>query len=187
MTSSADSEWNNWPGRPSYLVAMLEMCQYAARPDRTRVNLTAGGSLRVSLDPTRYQSEAVLRTPNYPSEPEIALRAEPQSGGRAVELHWPEVDQVGVYELLLTRANGGQERRLLSAHLDSRESNLASCTEAELRRSAPQIDFEFVNHVAVLAEKSDEALREFWPALLIGVVALLMVEQSLACWFGRVS
>ncbi len=187
MTSSADSEWNNWPGRPSYLVAMLEMCQYAARPDRTRVNLTAGGSLRVPLDPSRYQSEAVLRTPNYPSEPEIALRGEPQDEGRAIELHWPEVDQVGVYELLLTRANGGQERRLLSAHLDSRESNLASCTEAELRRSAPQIDFEFVDDVAVLAAKSDETLREFWPALLIGVVALLMVEQSLACWFGRVS
>ncbi len=187
MASSADSEWNNWPGRPSYLVAMLEMCQYAARPDRTRLNLTAGGSLRVSLDPTRYQSEAVLRTPNYPSDPEIGLRAAPEAGGRAIELRWPEVDQVGVYELLLTRANSGQERRLLSAHLESRESNLASCTEAELRRSAPQIGFEFVNDVAVLAAKSDEALREFWPALLIGVVALLMVEQSLACWFGRVS
>ena len=187
MASSADSEWNNWPGRPSYLVAMLEMCQYAARPDRTRAHLTAGGSLRVFLDAARYQSEAVLRTPNYPSEPEIALRGEPQAGGRAIELHWPEVDHVGVYELLLTRADGAQERRLLSAHLDSRESNLASCTEAELRRSAPQIDFEFINDVAVLAAKSDEALREFWPALLIGVVMLLMVEQSLACWFGRVS
>ena len=187
MTSSADSEWNNWPGRPSYLVAMLEMCQYAARPERTRAHLTAGGSLRVSLDPARYQSEAVLRTPNYPSEPEIALRGEPQADGRAIELHWPTVDQVGVYELLLTRANGAQERRLLSAHLDSRESNLASCTEAELRRSAPQIDFEFVSDVAVLAAKSDEALREFWPALLIGVVMLLMLEQSLACWFGRAS
>ena len=187
MTSSADSEWNNWPGRPSYLVAMLEMCQYAARPEQTRAHLTAGGSLRVSLDPARYQSEAVLRTPNYPSEPEIALRGEPQADGRAIELHWPTVDQVGVYELLLTRANGAQERRLLSAHLDSRESNLASCTEAELRRSAPQIDFEFVSDVAVLAAKSDEALREFWPALLIGVVMLLMLEQSLACWFGRAS
>ncbi|MCH7872724.1 MAG: hypothetical protein IID33_13590 [Planctomycetes bacterium] len=187
MTSSADSEWNNWPGRPSYLVAMLEMCQYAARPERTRAHLTAGGSLRVPLDPGRYQGEAVLRTPNYPSEPEIALRAEPQAGGGAIELHWPMVDQVGVYELLLTRANGAQERRLLSAHLDSRESDLASCTEAELRRSAPQIDFEFVNDVAVLAAKSDEAIREFWPALLIGVVVLLMVEQSLACWFGRAS
>ena len=117
----------------------------------------------------------------------MALRAEPEAGGRAVELHWPEVDQVGVYELLLTRANGDRERRLLPEHLDSRESNLASCTEAELRRSAPQIDFEFVSDVAVLAAKSDEALREFWPALLIGVVMLLMLEQSLACWFGRAS
>ena len=187
ITSSADSEWNNWPGRPSYLVAMLEMCQYAAKPDRTRVYLTAGGSLHVLLDPARYQSEAVLRTPNYPSEPAIAIRAEPQAGGRAIELRWPRVDQVGVYELLLTRENGVQERRLLSAHLDSQESNLASCTEAELRRSAPQIDFEFVSDVAVLTAQANETLREFWPALLIGVVALLMVEQSLACWFGRAS
>ena len=129
----------------------------------------------------------MLRTPNYPSEPEITIRAEPHAGGRAVELLWPDVDQVGVYELLLTRADGARERRLLCAHPDSQESNLASCTEAELRRSAPQIDFEFVNDVAVLAAKSDETLREFWPALLIGVVALLMVEQSLACWFGRAS
>jgi hypothetical protein len=187
MTSSADSEWNNWPGRPSYLVAMLEMCQYAARPDRTRVNLTAGGRLSVSLDPARYQSKAVLRTPNYPSEPEVALRAEPDSAGRTLQLHWPNVDQVGAYELLLTRADGVQEQRLLSAHLDSLESNLASCTEAELRRSAPRIDFEFVDDVAVLAAHRDEAVREFWPALLIGLVALLMLEQTLACWFGRVS
>ena len=150
----------------------------------SRINLILLGSPRIEHDGVsiKVDTRKAVALMAY-----VAVAGGVHRRDTLATLLWPEVDQGGVYELLLIRADGGQERRLLSAHLDSRESNLASCTEAALRRSAPQIDFEFVNDVAALAAKSDETLREFWPALLIGVVALLMVEQSLACWFGRAS
>ncbi len=189
FASSADSEWNNWPKRPSYVVSIQELGHYAAKPNQRRTDLICGGPIRMTLDPARYQPEAVLRTPAYPAEAEALIHASPAGDGQTYELFWPKVDQVGIYRLLLTPMNigaGQQEERPLAANLDRAESNLDSCNEADLRRSAPEIKFDYVTDVGTLAHRSDEGLREFWPALLIAVIALLMLEQTLACWFGNV-
>ena len=187
FASSADVEWNNWPKRPSYPVTVQELGQHAAKPNPRRTDVLVGDPIRMTLEPARYQPEVTVRTPAYPSEAEAVVNAAPTAAGGAYELLWPKAGQVGIYQLRLTRADGQREQVLLSADLDAEESNLASCNETDLRRCAPEVDFVYATDVSAIVGRTDETLRELWPGVLIAVVGLLMLEQTLACWFGRSS
>lgn len=186
FASSADTEWNNWAQWPSYVIAMQELGYYLARPATASNEVLAGRSIYRKLAPERYQPEFVIRPSTYPSDPQAVVQARVDEDG-AYEVVWPNTARTGIYHLVLDRLDGGVEDVPVAVNPDPSESDLESCAEADLRQSAAGVEVSYVTHIASLAGGREQARRELWPALVMGIVALLMVEQTLACWFGRAS
>jgi hypothetical protein len=185
ITTSADQEWNDWPKDPSYVVAMLELAQYVAKRGDESASLTVGAPIEMTLDPSEYQPDVTVRTPAYPAEAELTATAAPSEEGPGLRLRWDRTDQSGIYQLVLRRRDGGEDLRLVAVNLDPLESDLTHADEGELHRAMPELPFVYVSGSQSEAAAGDDVRRELWPAVLIGLVALLMCEQGLAWFFGR--
>ncbi|MBK8269028.1 MAG: hypothetical protein IPK83_12265 [Planctomycetes bacterium] len=72
---------------------------------------------------------------------------------------------------------------------DRIESNFSVAEKSDLDGAfAEDMPFEYIANVDVLTQQAAGSRTEFWWPLLIGAVAVLMLEQGLAWWFGaRVS
>ncbi len=185
VNTSADQEWNDWARDPSYVVAMLELTQYIARRSDAEDDLTVGAPIELTLDPSEYQADLIVRPPAYPAEAELSATASPGDDGPGLRLRWDRTDQSGVYQFVLQRRDGGDDIRPIAVNLDPLESDLTHADEAELRQALPELPFVYVSGAQSEASADDDVRRELWPLVLIGLVAVLMVEQGLAWWFGR--
>lgn len=185
FTSSCDLEWNNWAKSPSYVVTQLQLGQYLARESRAISGVSAGGVVHAQFETRAYQPRAILRTPRYPLDPEVEIAGDVSADDNSFEVVWPRADVVGIYSLALTTASGEVEQALFAVNPDPSESDLSGCDEALLRRSNPNVAFDYVTDVSGIIGSAFEGEREFAPAVLIAAVLILMLEQSLACWFGR--
>lgn len=181
VTSSVDLEWNDWAKSPSYVVAMLEMVQYlAARAGRSSV--IAGTEVRIPAREAGLQHEAAWRRPGYPVVPDTTILAQP--AGEDFEWRLRPLE-VGMHRLRLRDAQGQDVEHLLAVNTDPRESDLASCTEKELRQAAPEVPFRWIDDVRALDTVVSAQKKELWPVVLVCAAALLFIEQYLAERFGR--
>jgi hypothetical protein len=183
-TSSADKEWNDWPDHPTYVPMMIEMVRHVARRGSTGSEVLVGEPIELVVDPAVFAADAVVRTPAYPTELETGVTALPARSGRGVAFRWEHTDSAGVYELILTRREGGTLRRLVAVNVDPRESDLTTTTEEELRTALGGVPFEFLRDVE-RAPVTAETRTELWPVLLLAALFVLMTEHGLAWWFGR--
>lgn len=182
LTSSLDQDWNNWASSFSYVPVMLELVQHIARSPGALLQTIVGRPLICPVDPARYSDSAVVRGPDYPVTAEWPLRARTSESGALFE--FSQTDKVGAYEILLMTQTGQIRPRRGCVNPDTRESNLAPATRAQLEAGLPEVPFTYVRDMdSVIA--GSEALRTemWWPILLIAVV-VLMTEHSLAWWFG---
>jgi hypothetical protein len=185
VTTSCDLEWNNWAKDPSYVVAVLEIVRYLARGSDRPAELLVGTPIEMELDPGRYKSQAVLRTPGYPAEREIALTATAQDDGGGLVLRWERTERAGLYRVLLRRSDGQEEQQVVAVNLDPREGDLTAATQEDLRRALPDVPFEYVTSVEQIEDLDETGRQELWPAFLIAALAVLIGEQGLAFWFGK--
>ncbi len=185
LTSTADLEWNNWAKWPSYVVVMQELGHCLAAAADHLPETTAGEPLHVLINADAYQPDATVRPPGYPAVPESAVRGTPTADGHAYDLAWEDTGHRGVYRFVVAETSGQPAIIEQSVNVDPTESRLESCAEHDLRRSAPQIPFRYVDPSATPLDEPIEHQREFWPVLLMMVLAVLLLEQTLACWFGR--
>lgn len=189
IATSADQEWNDWASNFSYLPLVMETVQYVARSSSSRRDVVVGEALRCGIDPTIVESSAALRTPEYPTDPEIMLNATiaTAGGGAAPAMNvvtFGDTDRAGRYEFRLKRLRGGTIRHSASVNPDASESNLRMATVEELRGATDKLRIEIIDNVATLASAADEGRSEFWWPLMLVVAALLMVEHGLAWRFG---
>ncbi len=185
VATSCDQEWNNWASHPSYVVAMLELVQYMARSGRHRQDVLVGSPIEFGVDVDRFEPRAVLKGPNFPVEPAASLQARPTPETGALRLHWDQTGSSGLYRFELTDRGGPTSTHIVAVNVDPRESDLAKCSESELRRRVREIPFEYVSGSGGVAEEHKLGRRELWPALLVAVIGVLMLEQFLGWWFGR--
>jgi hypothetical protein len=185
INSSAGLEWNNWARDPSYVVTMLEIARYLARRDAESVEALVGDPIEFSLAASEYQPQVVLRTPSYPMEQELLLTAVEGEGGRGLAVRWEQAKRAGLYRFELTRQDGSQEERLVAVNLEPRESDLSVATESDLRRSMPELAFDYFESAEDLAGLDETGRKELWPGFLVAAMVVLMGEQLLAFWFGR--
>ena len=128
---------------------------------------------------------ALVRTPDYPREPEASVTAEPADDGRGLVLTWDHTERSGFYDFLLMRTDGTQINRLVAVNVDPTEGDLEMASEQALRRALPGVQLTYVKGTEHLADDVGEARVEMWrPALLMAMIVLLG-EQSLAWWLGR--
>ncbi|MCA9257426.1 MAG: hypothetical protein KDA33_17385, partial [Phycisphaerales bacterium] len=194
IATSADQEWNDWASNFSYLPFVLETTQYVARPTTSQRDVLAGETLRCEVDPHVVEPSVGLRTPAYPTDPEIRLNAEEQSPRRGDaaqaassligEVRFGDTEHTGRYEFLLKRLSGGTIRRFASVNPDPTESDLAPAATEALRGASDTLRVEVIDDLATLANAADRGRTEFWWPLLLMVAATMMVEQGLAWRFG---
>jgi len=182
VTTSADMEWNAWGRDPSYLPVMLQIAQYVVRPSEFTGQVIAGNPIRLSIDPNQFALTAKLRLPSYPADPPYPIEAKPSDTG--FHLLWDRTDHVGLYSLELKRPSGDSLLRYIYVNPDPRESDLRRATPDELRAALHEMKFEYVRNIESAADQSASARRELWWPIVLVVVGLLMVEQTLARWFG---
>lgn len=197
VATSADQEWNDWASNFSYLPFVLETVQYIARPSGGLRDVLVGDPLRCTIDATSVEPAVALRTPAYPTDPEVKLAAsggarpttQPADDGSekpagASVVTFGETDQVGRYQFVMKQVRGGTRMQYATVNPDPSESDLAPATEAELRDGAEKLSVDVIKDPAELAAVADEGRTEFWWPLMLIVVAMLMAEQGLAWRFG---
>lgn len=186
FTSSADLEWNDWGRAPdgSYVVTMLEMASYLARRDEHPRQFTVGEPLVVQLSPDEYQSNATLKSPAYPEDPAEELTL--NNVGDLSELRSRPATRLGMYRLEVQPRNALPESWPLAVNLDRDESDLTRASEEELDAALVGIPHSRVEAEAGFLNSGSETRRELWPAALMLLALVLVSEQALAWWFGKV-
>ena len=203
VTTTVDKEWHHWPDHPTFLPVMMEFVHHVARRGGADRKHQVGETIELPLDPAVFEPDVLVRTPAYPNEHEVSLTASPLPGatplrgatslrgatgasdGRGLLLTWEHTDAAGLYQFLLKRREGGESVRLVAVNVDPRESDLAMANEDELRRAMGDVAFEYIKGLDQLSGAAGETRTELWRLLLFATVLALMLEQSLAWWWGR--
>jgi von Willebrand factor type A domain/Aerotolerance regulator N-terminal len=194
ITTTLNSDWNNWPTSPAFPPLMQELLHFATASRLREQSATVGDPLELLL-PTGASAEAVIHTPDgreetiRPSRPEDGL------------LRFPDSDVSGVYKLII----GQHPREYLFAvnvpdlnDSQTSESNLTRVTPDELSRSYPEWELQVVEdprkvtHAVPTEVGGVESMSapQGGPkarVLLLLALTLALLEVVLAWLFGHYS
>lgn len=186
FTSTVDLEWNDWGRAPdgSYVVTMLEMANYLARRDAHPRQFIVGAPLAVLLDSSGAPPTATLKSPAYPEDPSEELAAVLQ--GDLVEYRSRPSTRLGIYRFECALRGGLPESRPLAVNLDANESDLTRATAEEISAALAGIPHAQIGASDQFLGGGAETRRELWPAALLLLALVLVSEQALAWWFGRI-
>ncbi len=185
VTTGADKEWHLWPNHPTYLPVMMELALHIAKRGVDHADYSAGVPIEMPIDNSIFESDVIVRTPAYPTEREVVVTAKPPDDGEGLIATWTDTKRSGVYQFVLKRRDEGQTIRLVSVNLDTRESDVASANESELRQANEGVPIEYVDGVEALSGEVGNPRTEMWRLVLLAVVATLLFEQFLAWSWGR--
>jgi hypothetical protein len=182
-----DADWANWPAELSYVPSMLDMARYMARRRSDDGNLRVAQPIRRALDPGRYKPavRARFRRAIDDAKPETSesLAAYDETA-KQLQLNYVETTRAGLYEIELSRFDGQREPYMYAVNVDPSEGDLTPIAADELKRQLGDARVAFVDGAPTLANGAENAKREFWFPILIGLVGVLGIEQFLAWWFG---
>jgi len=185
VTTSADKEWNHWPDHPTYVPIVMELARHVARRTEADAEYVAGDPIELTIDPSRFEADVIVRTPAYPNEQEAGVTAAPAEEESGLALQWAHTDQVGIYQFVLSKRDGGEVVRTVAVNADVRESDVTPMNEDELRRALGDLPVDYLRGIEQLTGSTGEARTEFWQACIVGLVLVLMGEQFLAWTWGR--
>ena len=112
----------------------------------------------------------------------IDAQPDPETG--LPSIYWPQTAEPGLYRFELTELAGGESTEQVAVNVDPRKSDLRRTDRATLLESMSGLPVEYVAGEDLLRQRDDQARRELWPSMLIALVAVLLIEQALAVWFG---
>lgn len=185
VTTSADKEWNQWPDHPTFVPVMMELIRHIARRGHDAAGHRVGLPIELPVDASEYESAVLVRTPGYPAEAETVVTARPARYGQGLSAIWEHTEAAGIYQFLLRKRTGGPWIQRVAVNVDPRESDLSMADEAGLRRAMPGVAFEYIEGLDALTDQAGSTRMELWQAVLLGLVVVLMGEQTLAWWWGR--
>ncbi len=185
VTTAADKEWHLWPNHPTYLPVMMEFALHVSKRNADGTDYAAGVPIEMAIDTSAFESEVIVRTPAYPNEREVVVTAKSAEEGAGLVATWADTNRCGVYQFVLKRRDQGQTIRLVSVNPDTRESDVASANESELRQANEGVPIEYVDGVEALSGEVGNPRTEMWRLVLFAVVAVLLFEQFLAWSWGR--
>lgn len=184
FTTSADKEWNNLADQPVYVVLMMELAQFVARPAEGTEEQYVGQPIRLALDPATYDPAAMLKLPTYPATPAVRLEARPDvESGRAI-IEWTDTGRPGLYRFELRKTRGEEVTRQIAVNLEPRESDVRRADRQALLAAAGDLPVSYVSGDSLAELARSQTRHELWPIVLGLLIAVLMLEQGLAWWFG---
>ncbi len=176
--------WSNWANGPasfSFVVLQLDLAKRFIRKDRSFPELPTGTPIELSLNPSLYQPEVNILTPDDHVTRLQAVRDEADSSQQDFKTVFRETDQPGVYGVTLMGQDQKPTQRLYAMNVDPREGSLQIADDASLLR-------ELGNDTQVQIQKAGtfEWIRNESPGseirwlLLVLLAVVCILEQILA-------
>lgn len=185
LASSADKEWNLFADHPTYLPIVTELIRRVARSGDSRGETLVGQPIELTVDPTEFVPEVIVRTPEYPTAPESTLTATPGAEGDGLKVRWEQTEEAGSYQFVQRRPDGSESTKIIAVNVDAAESDLTPASETDIRRTMGGLPFEYVRGIDRLVSAAGEARIELWKPILLLAMVVLMSEQFLAWRWGR--
>jgi uncharacterized membrane protein len=197
ITTTVNSDWNNWPISPSFPPLMQELLTFAASARLREQAIEVGAPLELYLPNTAAGVEAVVRTPDGRREPARTVTQDDAS-----LLRWTDTDVSGVYTVAL-----GQDPHeyLFAVNVPAvnetqqlSESDLTRTSRLELEKTYPEwqklqvvSDPGDARHAPIESAGPELVLRPIGPTvarwLLLALLVLVLLEVVLAWQFGHFS
>jgi hypothetical protein len=196
ITTTVNSDWNNWPVSPAYPPLMQEILHLATSGRLRERAVTVDEPLELFLSSGASGAEAVVQTPDGRTETIRAQRTDDQGS-----LHWLDTDISGIYRMTI----GQHPREYLFAvntpalnESQQSESNLTRTNRDELKKTYQEWDdvqvvgdLHQVVHATASAVGDEKVFVPQGPriahVLLLGVLVLVLLEVVLAWQFGHYS
>jgi hypothetical protein len=174
VNTSADTAWNDWPKHKTFVPFLHGLAKYVAQKadgDSVQENnaCIAGEDFEIDTGPQGRLAKFTLRAP---SAKELHLTADAQGRLRDADLSLP-----GAYSL---QDKTGREIRRLVVNLPAQESNLDALRPIDFQQQLVRVQDNPKQTLAagLLGPRNDQ--REFWTALLLAALILLLVEPFVA-------
>lgn len=174
VNTSADTQWNDWPKHKTFVPFLHGLAKYVgqtATHDSVQENnsFVAGEDFDLETGTAGRLAQFTLRQPDGK---EIHSTADEQ--GR---LRDPGMTLPGVYSL---RDQASREVRRMAVNLPPQESNLEALRPADFPQQLVRVQDNPKQTLAagLLGTRNDR--REYWTALLLGALILLLVEPFVA-------
>lgn len=183
VTTSADQEWNDWASSFGYVPMMLELVQHTAArsdfPGQCVVGLPVRWMAPVGLN----IAPARVTSPDYPLTPIMDVRGTTAGAGHAAYV-FSRTSKMGIYQFEYRGAAGETIRFHTAVNPDARESDLRRVDRETLSGLLDDVDHVYVRDLDSYRNETATARQELWWPLLLAVVCVLMLEHTLAWWFG---
>lgn len=196
----ADGGWSDWPvsetGRITYVCLLQRLLEQYSGANWDRGNREAGAGWRVPFSVSHYSETALWRPaeglpelgpaaraartpgPAQPAEQPLRGRFMEDSGQWVFELQPPLTQRAGIYELVLSTRAGVHEVRRVGLGIAPGESDPARAAPAVFEGLGPNV--RVAPPARAAGERPAAPRREYWPALALAALGLLLVEGLLA-------
>jgi hypothetical protein len=185
ITTSADTEWNLMPGRPSYLVLLDQIALYLSSTAQLMRNVNVNEPLELLLKPEDYSPSFTLTTPKQGITSLSPLR----TGEQDFTLIYKNTENNGLYTLTQTEEDSSPRIiSYFSVNVNPEEGDLRRITGQEIRTLYPNFKFEIAGEQNT--NKTEPAnvrppSSNIWKYLIYSVLILLVSETILAQIFGN--
>ena len=186
FASTASARWHDWPANPSFPVFVHELFSFLARTPTQDRTARVGAPIERAVEPQFIDGSATLKTPRYPEQP--AVRLTPRPVGEQMRVSFTDTGRAGVYELTLE--NGGSQRvDQFARNVDPAEGDLAKADPAALVAALGDAPAKLMSNLATaeLDLREQSRGKEFWKYVLIALLAVLVIEQTLARRFTHLA
>lgn len=198
FASSADTEWNNFPTSPAYLVVMQDLMSHLASSDLWQRNVIVHQPYRQTFGPEELVDAVTVHPPGDASlatklRPYQVRPAAPASGAAEpppaiTEIVFTQTHVAGLYELEFeTRDASKRPPEYFAVNVPPDESDLRRCRPEDVQAALKGLTFKYAKSLAELnvAVRQSRSGRDFARALLISVLVISCVELILGQRFGR--
>jgi len=186
FTSTASARWHDWPANPSFPVFVHELFSFLSRAPIQDRTARVGTPIERAVEPQFIDGSVTLKTPRYPEQP--AVRLTPRPVGEQMRISFTDTGRAGVYELTLE--NGGSQRvDQFARNVDPAEGDLAKADPAALVAALGDAPVKLMPNLATaeLDLREQSRGKEFWKYVLIALLAVLVIEQTLARRFTHLA
>ena len=182
--TTAGPEWNNWArGNPSYVVTMLELQAYLARPVVEKETSLVGDNLQISYDAATFSSEVRWIPPTEQGLEPTTSESVLQDDG-VFRASFPNTPVSGIYRAELARKDGGRGARQLAVNVDPAEGDLSLVDGPGLAARLDGVEYRHESANTFQYAEKEFAGKDLTDALLYALLVMLLVEQFFAYWIG---
>jgi hypothetical protein len=174
VNASADTAWNDWPKHKTFVPFLHGLTKFVAQQvgheaHEENNSYVAGEDFEIETGPQGRLAQFSLVMPDGKEK-----RFTADAQGR---LRDPGMALPGTYSL---RDNAGREVRRMAVNLPAEESNLEALRPADFLQQLVRVQENPKQTLAAGLFGSRHDQREFWTALLLGALILLLIEPFLA-------